>query len=85
MFNYSYICIVLKKIKINSDKIRIGGRIECKRTIVFSLTKGRKYEILNISDDVIDIIDDTEDELFTLCLSLDKDDSPNIFQYFKVW
>lgn len=49
------------------------------------LTPGVEYEILNLSDSNIQMMDNDNDETFPISMSLDKDITPNIFKYFQIW
>jgi len=74
-----------KKISINSRKVTVGGELICIKPMAVLLTPGMKYKIVNISDSNIQIMDNDNDEDFPISMSLDKDESPNIFKYFQVW
>jgi len=49
------------------------------------LTPGKEYEIVDISDSGIQIMDNDNDKTFPISLSKDKDESPNVFRYFQIW
>jgi len=72
-------------IKINSKNIKVGNELLCVKELSLFLTKGLSYEIVNISDKEIQIVDDDNDKETPLRLSLDKNSEVNIFRYFKIW
>lgn len=72
-------------IKINSKNVKVGNKLLCVKELNLFLTKGLSYEILNISDMEIQIIDDDNDKETPLRLSLDKNSEVSIFRYFKIW
>jgi len=74
-----------KKISINSRKVAVGEKLTCIYPMAVLLTPGLDYKIVNISDSNIQIMDNDDDETFPISMSLDKDDSPNIFKYFQIW
>ena len=74
-----------KKISINSRKISVGEKLTCIYPMAVLLTPGEEYEIINISDSNIQMMDNDNDRTFPITLSMDKDDSPNIFRYFQIW
>lgn len=74
-----------KKISINSRRISVGQKLTCIRPMAVLLTPGKEYEIVNISDGNIQIMDNDNDPKFPLSLSKDIDESPSIFRYFKIW
>jgi hypothetical protein len=74
-----------KKISINSRRISVGNKLTCIHPMAVLLTPGVEYEILNLSDSNIQMMDNDNDETFPISMSLDKDITPNIFKYFQIW
>jgi hypothetical protein len=74
-----------KKISINSRRISVGQKLTCIRPMAVLLTSGQEYEIVDISDSCIQIMDNDNDKTFPISLSKDKDESPNVFRYFQIW
>ena len=73
------------KIKINSSKIKKGNLLLCIEELNSHLTKGENYEIVDITDSEIWIIDNDNDVSYPSKISLDKKHLVNIFKHFKVW
>jgi hypothetical protein len=73
------------KISINSRRISVGQKLTCIRPMAVLLTPGKEYEIVDISDSGIQIMDNDNDKTFPISLSKDKDESPNVFRYFQIW
>ena len=74
-----------KKISINSRRISVGQKLTCIKRMATLLTPGKEYEIINISDSNMQLLDNDNDIKYPLTFSKDKDESTNIFSYFKIW
>ena len=72
-------------VDIKSKNIAVGKKLRCFRPMAVLLTPGKDYEILDIHEDNIIIMDDENDRKFPLVLSKDKDESPSIWRYFIVY
>ncbi len=72
-------------VKIKSEKIKIGKLIRCKKQFSKLLTPGVDYEILDILDENIKILDNDNDIKVPLSVSLLKEDRMSIFDYFIVF
>jgi hypothetical protein len=75
----------MSKITINSKKIKVGEELTCIRNMGHLLTRNTDYEIIQIRDKEIMIMDNEEDVQYPICFSMDKDGQPNVYDYFKVW
>lgn len=72
-------------ILIKSENIAVGKKLKCVRPMAVLLTTGLDYEIISITDDTIFIMDNENDRTFPLLMSMNKNESPNVFRYFKIW
>lgn len=72
-------------VKIKSENIKVGKKLRCKKQFSKWLTPGIDYEIFEILEEDIKMLDNDGDAKTPLRLSLIKEDRLSIFDYFIVF